>query len=216
MPTVLDWLIFRQLWGVPGGAAVKKSSFGSACTKIGTIQRLAWPLRKDDRQILKRFPSPGAGGGRGGGGGSGASRIAQAVKNRLQCGDPGLIPGSGRSAGEGIGHPLQYSQASLVAQLVKNPPAMWETWVRSLGWEYPLEKGKATHSSVLAWRIPCSYGVAKSRARLSDFHFHLPMQETQETWIQSLIQEDTVGLGKGKLLQYSCLKKFHRQRSLVD
>ena len=39
-------------------------------------------------------------------------------------------------------------------QLVKNPPAMWETWVRSLGWEDPLEKGKATHSSVLAWRIP--------------------------------------------------------------
>ena len=44
--------------------------------------------------------------------------------------------------------------ASLVAQLVKNPPAMWETWVRSLGWEGPLEKGKATHSSILAWRIP--------------------------------------------------------------
>ena len=42
---------------------------------------------------------------------------------------------------------------SLVAQLVKNPPAMWETWVRSLGWEDPLEKGKATHSSILAWRI---------------------------------------------------------------
>ena len=44
--------------------------------------------------------------------------------------------------------------ASLVAQLVKNPPAMQETWVWSLGWEDPLEKGKATHSSVLAWRIP--------------------------------------------------------------
>ena len=44
--------------------------------------------------------------------------------------------------------------ASLVAQLVKNPPAMWETWVQSLGWEDPLEKGKATHSSILAWRIP--------------------------------------------------------------
>ena len=45
-------------------------------------------------------------------------------------------------------------RASLVAQLVKNLPAMWETWVRSLGWEDPLEKGKATHSSILAWRIP--------------------------------------------------------------
>ena len=44
--------------------------------------------------------------------------------------------------------------ASLVAQLVKKLPAMWETWVRSLGWEDPLEKGKATHSSILAWRIP--------------------------------------------------------------
>ena len=44
--------------------------------------------------------------------------------------------------------------ASLVAQLVKNPPIMWETWVPSLGWEDPLEKGKATHSSILAWRIP--------------------------------------------------------------
>ena len=67
--------------------------------------------------------------------------------------DPGLIPGSGRSAGEGIGYPLQYSWASLVNQLVKNPPAMQETWIRFLGWE-DLEKGKATHSSILAWRIP--------------------------------------------------------------
>ena len=49
---------------------------------------------------------------------------------------------------------LLSTQVSLVAQLVKNPPSMWETWVRSLGWEDPLEKGKATHSSVLAWRIP--------------------------------------------------------------
>ena len=67
------------------------------------------------------------------------------------AGDPSSIPGSGRSAGEGIGSPLQYSWASLVAQLVKkNPPAMRETWVRSLGWEDPLEKRKATHSSILA------------------------------------------------------------------
>ena len=68
--------------------------------------------------------------------------------------DPGSIPGSGRFAGEGIGCPFQYSWASLVAQLVKNPPAVQETWVRSLGWVDPLEKGKATHSSILAWRIP--------------------------------------------------------------
>ena len=69
-------------------------------------------------------------------------------------GDPGSIPGSGRSSGEGIVYPRQYSSASLVAQLVKNLPAMWETWVRSLGWEDPLEKGKATYSTILAWRIP--------------------------------------------------------------
>ena len=66
------------------------------------------------------------------------------------AGDPGSIPGLGRPAREGIGYLLQYSFASLVAQLVKNPPAMRETWVRSLGWEDPLEKGKATHSSILA------------------------------------------------------------------
>ena len=68
--------------------------------------------------------------------------------------EPSLISASGRSAGEGIGYPLQNSWASLVAQLVKNLPAMWETWVQSLGWEDPLEKRKATHSSILAWRIP--------------------------------------------------------------
>ena len=68
--------------------------------------------------------------------------------------DPGSIPGSGRSPGEGLGYSLQYSWASLVAQLVKNPPTMWETWVLSLGWEDHLEKGKATHSSILAWRTP--------------------------------------------------------------
>ena len=68
-------------------------------------------------------------------------------------GDPGSIPGLGRPAGEGIGYPLQSSWASLMAQLVKNLPAMQETWVWSLGWEDPLEKGTATHSNILAWRI---------------------------------------------------------------
>ena len=70
------------------------------------------------------------------------------------AGDPGSIPGLRRSPGKGIGYPLQYSWASLVAQLVKNLPAMRETWVWTLAWEDPLEKGKATHSSILAWRIP--------------------------------------------------------------
>ena len=114
-------------------------------------------------------------------------------ESACNAGDPSSIPGSGRSAGEGIGYPPQYSWDSLVAQLVKDPPAVQETWVRSLGQEEPLEKGrlptpvflgfpggsagkgstcsagdlgsipgsgrtpgegKATHSSILAWRIP--------------------------------------------------------------
>ena len=55
-----------------------------------------------------------------------------------------------------------HSEASLIAQLVKNPPSIWETWVRSLGWEDPLEKGKATHSSILAWRISMDRGAWRS------------------------------------------------------
>ena len=75
-------------------------------------------------------------------------------ESTCNAGDPGWIPGSGRSPEEGIGYPLQYSWASLVAQTVKNPPAQWEIWVRSLSWEVPLEEGMATHTSVLAWRVP--------------------------------------------------------------
>ena len=71
-----------------------------------------------------------------------ASLIAQLLKeSTCNAGDHGSIPGLGRSPGEGIGYPLQYSWAPLVAQLVKNLPAMWETWVQSLGWEDPLQKG---------------------------------------------------------------------------
>ena len=69
-------------------------------------------------------------------------------------GDPGSLPGLGRFPGEGIGYPLQNSWASLVVQMVKNLHAMWETWVQSLGWEDPLEKGMTTLSSILAWGIP--------------------------------------------------------------
>ena len=61
-----------------------------------------------------------------------------------------MIPGWERSPGEGISYPLQYSQASLVAQMVKNLPGMRETWVQSMDWEDPLEEGIATHSSILA------------------------------------------------------------------
>ena len=97
------------------------------------------------------------------------------VGKELSCnaGDLGLIPRSGRSAGEGIGYSLQYSWASLVAQLVKNLCAMQETWVRSLDWEDPLEKGKATHSSIVAREFHGLYSLwgHKSRTRLNDFHF---------------------------------------------
>ena len=72
-------------------------------------------------------------------------------KSACNAGDPGFIPGSGRSAGEGIGYPLRYSQVSLVAQLVKNLPAMWQTQVESLGWEDLWQKGMATHSSILVY-----------------------------------------------------------------
>ena len=75
-------------------------------------------------------------------------------ESACNAGDSSSIPGSERSAGEGIVYPFQYFGASLVAYLVKTPPAMWKTWVRSLGWEDPLEKEMATYSSILAWRIP--------------------------------------------------------------
>ena len=93
-----------------------------------------------------------------------------------------MIPESGRSTGEGIGYPLQYFWASLVAHLVKNLPAMWETWVQSLGWEDPLEKRKSTHSSILAGRIPWTavHRFAKSWTRLSDFHFHFLGEKNKE------------------------------------
>ena len=106
----------------------------------------------------------------------GASLVAQLVKNPPAMQDSGLIPGLGTSPGEGRGHPLQYSWASLVAQIVKNPLAIQETWARSLGWEDPLEKEMATHSSILGWRIPMDrgawwatvHGVAKSQTQLSN------------------------------------------------
>ena len=87
-----------------------------------------------------------------------------------------LIPGSGRSPEEGIGYPLQYSWASLAAQVVKNPPGMQETSVQSLDWKDPLEAGMTTQSSILAWRIPMDrgawratvHGVTKSETQLSN------------------------------------------------
>ena len=100
-------------------------------------------------------------------------------ESACNAGDPSSIPGLGRSAGERLGNPFQYS-LGFPGGSVKNVPATWETWVQSLAWEDPLKKGKATHSSILAWRIPWreepgrlqSTGVAKSQTGLSNFHFH--------------------------------------------
>ena len=95
-----------------------------------------------------------------------ASLLAQLVKNLPAMQEtPVRFARSGRSTGEGIGYPLQYSWASLVAQLIKNLPATWETWVQSLGWEDPLEKGKApVFWSGLENSMDCIvHGVAKSQ-----------------------------------------------------
>ena len=94
-------------------------------------------------------------------------------ESACDAGDPGLIPGSGRSAREGIGYPLQYSWASLMAQLVKNPlkcgRSGFNPWVGKIPWR----RERLTHSGILAWRIPWTiHGITKSRARLSNFHPH--------------------------------------------
>ena len=86
-------------------------------------------------------------------------------ESSCNAGEPGSIPGSGRSAGEGIGHPLQYSWVPLVAQLIKNLHAVWETWVRSLGWEDSPEeeKGYPLQYSGLENSMDCIvHGVTKS------------------------------------------------------
>ena len=76
--------------------------------------------------------------------------ISDGKESARNAGDPSSIPRLGRSPGEGIGYPIQYSWVSLVAQTVKNLPAVQETWVQPMGWEDPLEEGMATHSSILA------------------------------------------------------------------
>ena len=99
--------------------------------------------------------------------------ISACKESTCNARDTSSILGSGRSPGEGIGYPLQYSWASLVTQMVKNSPAMWDTWVLSLGWEDPLEEGMATHSSILPGESPWTeepgaHGVTKSQTQLSD------------------------------------------------
>ena len=113
----------------------------------------------------------------GGAGGGGFPASSAGKESACNVGDPGSIPGTGRSPGERIGYPLQCSWASLVTQMVKNPPAMQrpelDPWVGEIPWR---REGMATHSSVLAWRIPIDrgawqaivQGVTKSQIQQSD------------------------------------------------
>ena len=120
-------------------------------------------------------------------------------ESTCNAGDPSSISGSGRSAGEGIGYPLQYCWASLVAQLVKNPSAVWETWVQSLVWEHLLQKGKATHSSILAFLEYFMFGLPWW-LRCKEF----ACNAGDPALIPGL--ERSPGEGNGNPLQYSCLE----------
>ena len=105
-------------------------------------------------------------------------------ESACNAGDPSLIPGLERSTGEGIGSPLRYSWASLVVQLIKKPPAMWDTWVRLLGWEDPLEEGTgySLQYSGLENSMNCIVrGITKSQTWVSDFHF-----QTSHSWSHRL------------------------------
>ena len=123
----------------------------------------------------------------------GFSGSSVSKESTCNTGDPSLIPGSEISPGEGTGYPLQYSWASLMAQLVKNPPTMWETWVQSVGWEDPLpkrrerererEKGEGRRERVrqysgLESSMDCIvHGVTKSQTQLSDSLPELSLQD---------------------------------------
>ena len=130
----LDGHEFEQALGVGDGQGSLAWCSSWGCKELDRIEWLNWTELRDC------FP--------------GSSASNESVCN---VGDPGLIPGSGSSPGEGIGYPLQYSWTSLMAKMVKNLPVMQETWVWSLGWEDPLEKGMVTHSwrmeNILAWRM---------------------------------------------------------------
>ena len=140
-----------RLFATPWTAAHQASL---SITNSPSLLKLIWAPLKEG----KGFPGSSAG-----------------KESACSAGDPGSIPVSRISPGEGIGYPLQYSWASLVAQLVKNLPTVWGTWVRSLGWKDPPEEGMATHSSSClenptdrrAWWAT-AYGVAKSQTQLSD------------------------------------------------
>ena len=146
------------------------------------------------------------------------------VVKELACnaGDPGLISGLGRSIREGIDYPLQYSWASLVAQLVKNPSGKQKTWVQSLGWEDPLEKWKSTHSSILVWRIPwIGHRVTESDTteRLSLHFTHFREKAHTVCCSRDITLPTNVHLVKAMVfpvVMYGCeswtIKKAERQR----
>ena len=102
--------------------------------KIFQLMKHCWSISSYCTSIIMGFPDSSAG-----------------KESTCTSGDPSLIPGSGRSPGEGIGYPLQYSWATIWWLRQRNLPATQEIWIRSLGWEAPLEEGMATHSSNLAW-----------------------------------------------------------------
>ena len=120
--TFMHW---RRKWQptpvfLPGESQGQRSLLG--CRLWGFAQSRTW-LKQLSNSIVFIFPDSSVG-----------------KESACNAGDPELIPGWGRSTGECIGYPVQYSWASLVVQLVKNTPAMQETWVWSLGWEDPLER----------------------------------------------------------------------------
>ena len=123
-----------HLRGFPGSSASKESAWNAGDPGlIPGSGRSPWRRYRLPTPVFLGFPGGSVG-----------------KESACNAGDPSSIFGLGKYAAEGIGYPLQYSWASLVAQLVKNPPTMWETWVQSLGWEDPL----STHSSILSWRMP--------------------------------------------------------------
>ena len=126
------------------------SSMDHALSELSTMTHPSWVVLHGmahnfielDKAVIQAFP---------------CNSVGQA--STCNAGDPSSIPGSGRSPGEGIGYPLQYTWASLVAQMVKNPPAMQGILVQSVDSQDPLEDSMASHSSILAWRIPMDRGA---------------------------------------------------------
>ena len=126
-------------------------------------------------------------------------------ESACNAGDPGWIPGLGRSAGEGIDYPLQYSWASLVARLVKNPPAMRETWVQSPGWDDPLPWRREWLSTPVFWPgefhgLYSPWGRKESEAteQLSLTHFYSARDVLHCKWILYCLSHQ----GSPRILQW--------------